>query len=81
MCSVIPLIFVRMIPTRTMIRNVQKCYQYIELYDGKPTSQEAFTDYDKLNPDTAKRLGIRKPNRESIYVPSGRPVSSVWTDR
>jgi BT1 family len=80
-CALIPLIFIRLIPTRTMIRNVQKCYQYIDLYDGKPTTPEAFADFDRLDADTAARLGIRRPNRESIYKPSGRPISTVWTDR
>jgi hypothetical protein len=66
--SLIPLCFIWLIPTRDEVAKVQRCYEWIELYDEKENVDEAarFEDWTKLDPSTAKRCGIKKPAGEEL---------------
>jgi len=59
-CSIIPLFFIWMVPKRAQIEKVQRCFEYLELYDGKDEAECPYMqeDFDKLSPKTAKRLGV-----------------------
>ena len=62
-CALLPLFFMGLVPTRVQVQNVQKCYEFIQLYEGKSRSAEMEKDFSELNPDTALRLGVKHPNQ------------------
>jgi hypothetical protein len=66
-CSIIPLFFIWLVPTRVQIEKVQRCFEYLELYEGKTEAECAHMqeDFDKLSPKTARRLGVKSPAEES----------------
>jgi hypothetical protein len=67
-CSLIPLLFIWLVPKRAQVAKVQRCFEYIDLYSGKDEKDQEFIydDYLKLDPATAKRMAIVKPKGEEM---------------
>lgn len=62
-CSLLPLAFIWLIPTREQVAKVQRCNEYLELYGGKDEADcsNIYEDYAKLSPSVAKRVGVKPP--------------------
>ena len=68
-CSLLPIAFIYcLVPKRAAVEKVQRCFEYIELYNDKEQADMEFIveDYEKLDENTAKRMGIKKPEGEEL---------------
>lgn len=59
----IPLTFLWLVPKREQVTKIQRCNEYIELYEGKDAADcpNIYEDYAKLSPTVAKRVGVKPP--------------------
>jgi hypothetical protein len=66
--SLVPLAFIWLVPKRTQVTKVQRCLEYIDKYAEKDESAQSdiLEDFDVLDPDVAKRLGIKNPKVEEL---------------
>ena len=64
--SLLPLLFIWLIPKRAQVEKVQRCFEYIDLYqnDRFANTSNKQQDYEKLSPRTATRLHIKNPAEE-----------------
>jgi len=61
--SLVPLLFLWLIPNRAQVAKVQRCYEYIDMYVDKEDVDAGARaeDFEKLSPKTAARCNIKKP--------------------
>jgi len=59
-CSLLPLLFVRLIPTKAEIDSVQKVLEYDHLRKQKvnSTDDDLVADWERLDPNVALRMGV-----------------------
>ena len=62
--GLIPLLFIRLIPTRPQVSEIQKCIAYMTMLDSNTDYDQLVKDYETLNPDTAFRMAINRPEKK-----------------